>query len=471
MIWPGEEAVPDSGIDVVPEPPIADAPVSDRPAIGDGVSKMSGIRGSDEVELPNPIFLHGLAAALRQAARRNVDGPFHPATIERLKADVIELHENPESALSAEALRRQYLFMLDTPPTESDIGPAGFLPGSAADREAQTAAARGIGLFSLLRHLERHAGPKPRIGRNGRLREGLVALGQDPVLGTTAGDLARLNAGASPPMVRAQFMGFFGPFGALPLNWTEEIAKWFRQGDEAFVHFADIFTARFQELFFRAWSDAHAITQFDHPKDDRFQTYLLALMGNGTEAMRQRDALPDFARAGLAGLGLGCIKSPVRLGQMLSLHFAGRAQIDIEEMVASWLEFEPDAQNRLGMQAATLGSNLFIGARMRTVSQRIRVHMRVASIDDYFQFLPGHEDHNHLRAIVFWYLGLAYEVELVLWLPWPEVRPAVLGETAQLGWMACVAPDPGKSEHLVQATCFMLAPPGNADTDIALEAA
>nr|WP_249200310.1 type VI secretion system baseplate subunit TssG [Thetidibacter halocola] len=387
------------------------------------------------------------------------DGPLHPATLARLATDTASLHRYPERALPTPDLRALYESLIaDTDDLAEPIY-VPPLPEKTPDREAQERAARGIGLFALLRHYERHAGDKPRIGRNLRLRDALVALGQDPFLMTPAGDLARFDPGAAPPMVRAQVLGFFGPFGALPLNWSEEIARWFRNGDEAFTAFADIFTARFQELFFRTWSDAHAITQFDHPTDDRFRTYLLSVMGNGTAAMRDRDGLPDTLRAGMAGLAAGAVKSPVRLQQMLSRHFRGKAQVDIEEMVPSWLEFESDAQNRLGMRSATLGRDMFLGARVRSVSERIRLHLHVARIEDYFNFLPGKPDHEHLRAIVFWYLGLAFEVELVLWLPRPQISPAVLGKTAQLGWMACIAPQPGNPDHLVRATAFVLKPP------------
>ena len=49
-------------------------------------------------------------------------------------------------------------------------------------------------------------------------------------------------------------------------------------------------------------------------------------------------------------------------------------------------------------------------------------------------------------------------MEAVLWLPEPEVQPAVMGVNAQVGWMACIAPPKGNPDVLVRATEFKLSP-------------
>jgi len=327
------------------------------------------------------------------------------------------------------------------------------------ERTAQRQAAEGLGLFSLLRELERTAGPRPRIGRNTRLRDQLVRLGQDPFLAFPDNDLARVDLTQSPPMVRAQFVGFFGAYGAFPLNWTEEVRHWFDAGDESYVHFVDIFAARFQELFFRAWSDARAITQFDHPADDRFQSWLLAMVGQGTPAFRGRGIVPDTFKLQMLPLAIHSVKSPIRLSQTLALHFGGEVSIEVEEMVPTWLFFELDALCRVGMQCSTLGQNIHLGSRVKTVTEKLRLHIHVPTITIYERFLPGGAEHASLSEIVFWYLGQRFEIDVAVWLPKPEVTPAVLGQTANLGWMACIAPQPGVAAHMVRAVCYALAPP------------
>lgn len=325
-------------------------------------------------------------------------------------------------------------------------------------RAAEQDAALGVGLFNLLRGLERTAGKKPRIGRNTRLRDALVRLGQDPFLSFPDTDLSRLDRTASPPKVRAQFMGFFGAFGAFPLNWTEEIRQWFEAGDDSFVAFVDIFAARYQELFFRAWSDTRAITQFDHPTDDRFQSYIQAQFGTATAAFHNRDTVPDTFKLRLAPLATGRVKSAVRLCQMLALHLQNAASVRIEEMVPIWLDFEPDALCHVGVQASMLGRNMHLGARVRSISEKFRIHLHVPDIDTYRRFLPGGPDHAQLRDIVFWYLGQRYAIEISLWLPQPQVQPAVLGETSVLGWMACIRPDRTQAQHDIHATRYALTP-------------
>ena len=441
----------------LPLPPVATAPRPEVP-FPDYVPKEAWSK-ADRVE--QALRGHGLQTAMRRAGRRAPEG-LSPANRNDLIRAAGQRLTHPEDAFLDDQVLETFRQLVAAEKHELELEELDhdtrIMPSNLSERQQQEWMALGRGLFAVLRELERRAGDKPRIGRNRRLHEQLVRMGQDPYMGVPHSDIARYDPGKKAPLVRAQFMGFFGPFGAFPLNWSEEVRRWFDNGDPSFVAFVDIFTERFQELFFRAWSDSSAITQFDHPTDDRFLSYLLSFTGNGSAAMKSRDAVPDEVKARYAGLASGRVKSPVRLRQILQLHFKGKLTVDIEELVPTWLDFEPDTLSHVGMQASTMGMDVHLGSRVRSVGEKIRIHLQVRTIEDYFRLLPSGADHAHLRDLVFWYLGEAFEIEAVLWLPQPEIRPAVLGVNAQVGWMACIAPDPGDPDHMVRATEFKLLP-------------
>lgn len=293
------------------------------------------------------------------------------------------------------------------------------------------------GLFSSLRELERNNPGKPRIGRSARLKDEYIDIGQDPTLGFPASDMTkfeRLRTGKT--AIRAQAIGFFGPQGALPLHTTNEAARWKASGDGSFVKFTDLLGTRFLQLFFRAWSDAHAISQFDHPDGDRFSSYIGALSGVGTPAFRGTDSIMDVHKASMVPLHATRIKSAVRLRQLIEHHLG--AQVEVVEHVPSWLDFEPQDQNRLGNRGSTLGQNMFLGTRLQTVNDRIELKIRTSGLADYRRYLPGGSAHANLEDLVFWYLGKTIEVGVELSLPADEIPPAQLGQTVELGWMAAL---------------------------------
>ncbi len=314
-----------------------------------------------------------------------------------------------------------------------------------------------IGFLAELRRLERMNRNRPRIGRNQRLSQEMAEFGQDPFLHFPAADLAPRPENRDKTQIRARFLGFFGPHGALPLNTTEEVLRWVHHGDRAYVRFTDIFASRFIQMFFRAFSDSRPIAQFDRPDDDRFQGYLRALGGIATDSFQGRDTVHDTTKLPLIPLYMHRIKSGVRLKQMLVYHLG--TEVEVEELVPSWLDFEPDALSRLGSRGSTLGQDLLLGNRARTVTEKICVHLRAKDLETYKQYLPQGKRHNELQDIVFWYTGQRFEVDVALWLPSGEVEPAKLGESAALGWMAALAPpDPEAPQEMIRATTFRLDP-------------
>lgn len=308
-------------------------------------------------------------------------------------------------------------------------------------RRALQADPTQFGFLSLMRDLERGAAQKPRIGRNTTLAEEVVRLGQEPFQHFPHSNVSQVQeVSADTLRVRSNFLGYFGPQGALPLNVTAEIQQWYNQRDDAFVRFADLFTSRFQQLFFRAWSDSRGITQFDHGTDDRFQTYVGAPAGLAVEALRNRGLVSDVARLPYVGMTMGRVKSPVRLRQMLES--LCRVSITIEEHIPLWLELEPSDHSRLGAVGSQLGRNCRLGARVQTVNEMIRISVRTESLAEYQSFLPGGVNFARLTELIFGYIGHETGVEIAPSLPATEVRGMTLGKSGALGWTGWIAPGP-----------------------------
>jgi type VI secretion system protein ImpH len=294
--------------------------------------------------------------------------------------------------------------------------------------------------FAVMREFERSSPDKPRIGKNGVLAEEIVSLGQDPFLEFPASNLSGYaDTPSGVPKIRTRFLGYFGPQGALPLSTTVDAHHWSSQRDESFVHFTDIISNRFLQLFFRAWADARPIAQADRPHEDRFFDYLGSFTGTGTEAYRERDRVPDIAKVALAGLTGARVKSAVRLRQAIEAVL--RVDTQVVERIGSWLVFEPDDQMTLGARHCGLGVEAALGLRAYSINDKIRIRVTADSLGQYRRFLPGGDLSDILADLVFHYLGHRYDFDVELGLDRRLAPPARLGVSGELGW-TCWLPQP-----------------------------
>jgi type VI secretion system protein ImpH len=307
--------------------------------------------------------------------------------------------------------------------------------------------------LDTLRELERSAPNKPRIGDSTVVAEDVVKLGQDPYLEFPASNISSYEDTASGvPRLQSRFLGFFGPQGALPLNTTVEAYHWSQQRDPSFARFTDIFSARFLQLFYRAWADAQPLAQHDRPADDRFIRYLGSVAGIGSEAFIERDSVEDIAKIPFAGLTGSIIKSASRLRQLVRGIF--KVDVDVHEHIGSWLTFEPGDQMMLGAAGSSLGADTFLGARAYTINEKVRVSIRTTSLEQYRQFLPSGDMSGRLADLIFYYLGHRYEFDVELSLPARLAPPVRLGQSGELGWTSWMAPrtaEAGEHEYLSDA--------------------
>ena len=312
------------------------------------------------------------------------------------------------------------------------------------------------GFLQAMRVLERRAGKKPRIGKSRRLSEEAVDTGQDPFTGFAYEELSEVDMAANPPRVRPRFLGLFGPFGPLPQATSREVSRWQLNGDNAFVRFADMFVARFQQLFYRSWSDARPITQFDHPGSGDFPGFLRALTGDAHPSFKGLSPVDDIVRLRYTALGMDRVRSPARIRQILRAHFG--VTVRVEEFVTSWLEFAPEDRSRMGLQGMGLGRDLRVGQRAPSISEKIVLHVECSSLSEYRSLLPGRERQAELKDLVLGYLGAFFEIDVALWLPRSEIAPARLGQTTELGWTSAMpmGQSETKADALVRATQYKI---------------
>lgn len=291
----------------------------------------------------------------------------------------------------------------------------------------------------------------PRIGKSRRLSEDIVRFGQDPSSEFSPSTIERVQRDVKGGLVLMErFLGLLGPHGALPAPLTDEAIIRGLRGDDSFPRFLDIFNGRFIQLFFRAWADARPIVQHDRPDDDRFLAYLGSTIGIGTELYRDQDTLDDRLKLHYAGLMAPKVKSAARLKALISGTFDVR--VEIEQCVGTWLHLDPDDQLSIGGLgpggAGSLGRDTIVGAKIYSVSDKIRIRIYTENLDEYRKFLPPTRTKPNpwtekLFDLIDFYLGLELEYEIELALPKRCASAVRMDKTgsATLGHIGWLKPD------------------------------
>lgn len=322
-------------------------------------------------------------------------------------------------------------------------------------REDITENPTGSGYLATMRIVERGAKGKPRVGKSSTLSEELAIVSQDAFMDFPASNIVHFeNDKDGTVHLTTRFLGFFGPQGALPLNTTEEVRRWVRNGDKAFEDFANVFATRFLQLYFRTWSDARRVTQHDVPTSDRFQSYIASFMGTAPNQGSYSNIPFDVAQLSYAGVVSSRVKSTRRLKHLLEGVLG--MPVRIQEHVPSWLEAGPEDFSKLGRQASLLGSNFSLGGRSQTISDKIQIEFETSEVEEYLSFIPSGENFAKLANLVSLALGLNIEAEVCPSLPANEIQGATLGKSAHMGWSSWLGHPDKNSVKQTRGASFSL---------------
>jgi type VI secretion system protein ImpH len=311
----------------------------------------------------------------------------------------------------------------------------------ALDGELERRAAR-MDFFQVLRLIENAHPALPRIGTSLSPRDDAVRFGQDPSLSFHPTALGQyLRAG---PDTRARlavnFFGLLGANGPLPTHLTEYVRDRLRHGgDPTLLAFLDVFHHRMLSLFYRARASAEPTVSLDRADGDRFSVFVGSLFGIGTPALRERDAIGDFAKLHFAGLLANRARPASGLAGILREYFG--LPLRIEQFAGHWMALPDEVQSRIGWSGDgnRLGSSMVLGRKVWDCQNRFRIVVGPVGYDDYRRFMPGGDSLKRLLAWVRTYCGLALDWEVRLILKKEERPPLRLGGATRIGWSTWLA--------------------------------
>jgi type VI secretion system protein ImpH len=290
--------------------------------------------------------------------------------------------------------------------------------------------------FAALRRVECAFPATPRLGKSTRSADDPVRLGQVPSLTFAPSMFVEAERRADGRLwLGGVFFGLFGPNGPLPLHLTEyahDRRHNFR--DRTIAGFADLFHHRMLCLFYRGWADAQPTVHNDRPASDRFRMYVGALAGTGQRTLRDRDAMPDFAKLFHAGRLSAQVKNPEGLKAVLNDFFGER--VGISEFRGEWLRLRAEDELHLGRArgAGTLGVSATLGESVWGAQSRFRIMVGSMPYAAFERFLPGSRALAQLSAIVRNFVGFELDWDLQLILDRDQVPGTRLGSGTRLGW-------------------------------------
>ncbi|MRW94359.1 type VI secretion system baseplate subunit TssG [Duganella sp. FT80W] len=244
--------------------------------------------------------------------------------------------------------------------------------------------------------------------------------------------IENLSADESGVRITPAFIGLLGSQGALPLHYSERIARHERDHNDGGPRaFMDMLSHRAVEMFYEAW-------QRHRPEciEDEFLDMLNALAGTHvSDEMIDRETLAFYAMQ----IRSRTVSAP-QLAGMYSEYFG--VPVEVQQLVGEWSEMPAEDQAQLGKANVDLDGGIMLGARTYNCDQRARLRIGPLDKDRYQRFLPGHTSALHLQAMLELHCGVGMTWEIHLVQRAQDMRGVSLNGTSRLGVDARLLSEP-----------------------------
>lgn len=249
-------------------------------------------------------------------------------------------------------------------------------------------------------------------------------------------EVARRPGDGPPATMAVHVMGLAGAFGPLPAPYSELIAERRRNRDEALAAFLDVFNHRLVSLLYRVRKVARVGFEWTSPERTFAARALFALMGLGTEGLRERTPVPDRSLLACAALFAPPPRSMSGLETLLGHHF--QVPVQGRAFRGRWLAVSEDQRTRLGENGANrrLGRSVLLGGRVWDQAGKFEIVLGPLAAERLRAFLPGRRAFTVLCELTRFYAGNELEFDLRLVVAGDDAPLAALGagDGPRLGW-------------------------------------
>ncbi|MCA8990811.1 MAG: type VI secretion system baseplate subunit TssG [Planctomycetaceae bacterium] len=255
------------------------------------------------------------------------------------------------------------------------------------------------------------------------------------------------------------FLSLFGPLGALPRHYTEQVVERVRaHGDSTLQEFLNFLHHRTISLFYRAWQKYRFVPSVElgralsgHGGLDKYSAILLALAGLSNLPLVEESGL----NADFVSYYAGHLSRPGGRGEAMRkiIHDYFQVTVSIQEFVGRWVRIPRESQTSMTNVAhanCSLGQNTVSGTRVYDQTATVRICLGPLTLTEFRRFLPGSDSYQNLCAVIKLILGVEVDFEIQLILQGSDVPPLALG----------AAPSGASSEHVSDSTPAAAPVPG-----------
>lgn len=316
---------------------------------------------------------------------------------------------------------------------EPSVAAAADASGPLLDRIAEHPGR--FDLFQAMRRIEAANPGKPRLGDALRPSDEPIRFAEDPVLTFAPAAISRIDRSrpVGPPRLVQRVLGFLGPNGALPIHLTEYAReRQLHHGDRTVGAFLNMMLHRFGLFFYRAWARANPVVSLDRPRDAPIVRQVGALVGLAEPALRERDALGDFAKLHFVGRLARQVRDADGLEAWIRLRFG--VPVRVEQFCGHWMPLAREERSRLARNGqSALGRGAVLGATVWDVQHKFRIVVGPLPWEDFESLLPGGQRLDPLQALVRQYVGFEFNWDLRLILQRADVPAWRLGAERGVG--------------------------------------